>query len=70
MPLGFIASSPRFLDQESELEWRLALPESRPLSWRSGRIPAWPYPPPRSCQYILVSLVHEKMFAPAGLGKV
>ena len=47
VPSGIYRFSPGFLARESELEWGLTLSESRPLSRRSGRIPAWPYPPLR-----------------------
>ena len=38
-------------------------PQSRPLSRRSGRIPALPYPPPRCCQSTASSAVPQKKFA-------
>ena len=43
---------------------RLAPPQPfRPLSRRSGRIPALPYPPPRSRQYKSAVVFLQKMFA-------
>jgi len=34
-------------------------PPFRPLDRRSGRIPAWPYPPPRYVQYKTTASVTE-----------
>ena len=55
---------------ESELEWRLALSESRLLDRRSGRIPALPYPPSSFASIILFQLRYKEMFAEMAIDKL
>lgn len=53
MPLGFIAFPPEWLSQRGGLH---RLVSSRHPGWRSGRMPAEPYPPPRQHQINRISL--------------